>query len=196
MHPYATDSQERKVIPFFIAGTGILLGWVLNRILNLIEIPSPWWIDAPSVMLLYGLIYDLFDKYIWKWGIWRRLKIIRVPDLNGKWVGYLCSSYSGNDKKLDGELEIFQTWRKIQIKLKTKYSKSVSLVAAIVTKDPDGVVIDYEYINEPEPNAMATMHAHRGTAFITQTSDGNTLEGNYYAGRDRRTIGTLRFGRN
>jgi hypothetical protein len=37
------------------------------------------------------------------------------------------------------------------------------------------------------------MHIHRGTAHLRVGPDGKTLEGNYYAGRDRMNLGTIRL---
>lgn len=43
-----------------------------------------------GVTFLYGLIYWLFDNYIWKWKPLR--KVLNVPDLNGHWEGNLTSA--------------------------------------------------------------------------------------------------------
>ena len=66
MHPYTTDSSEKKFIPLYIACLGVVLAWTLNWILRAIQFTLPWWIDAPSVIGFYGLFYNIFDKYIWK----------------------------------------------------------------------------------------------------------------------------------
>jgi hypothetical protein len=54
----------------------------------------PWWIDAPSVMGFYGLIYQWFDKYLW----FRKFIFVpfsSIPNLQGTWVGAIHSSYGG-----------------------------------------------------------------------------------------------------
>jgi hypothetical protein len=50
--------------------------------------------------------------------------------------------------------------------------------------------LTYQYQNQPLANAMRTMHMHYGTAML-RMSDDDTLTGDYYAGRDRRTFGRI-----
>ena len=195
MHTYTTDSSERKFIPLYIASASILLAWGLNRLFNFTQLTVPWWIDAPSVIGFYGLLYTLFNKYLWRSRILRTIGIVKVPDLNGVWNGYVVSSFDKHAKEDKATIKISQTWTRIVIILETNYSKSSSLIAAIVTEDPSGTILSYEYLNEPKPNAKHTMHAHRGTARLTLKSEGKVLEGEYYTGRDRQNFGILRFER-
>ena len=62
MHPYATDSSERKQVPLILAGFAIAAAWGLTRLLMVLDFQIAWWIDAPSTMLFYGIFYTLFDK--------------------------------------------------------------------------------------------------------------------------------------
>ena len=195
MHTYTTDSSERKFVPLYIAGASILLTWGLNRILALAQLIIPWWIDAPSVTGFYSLLYTFFDKYLWKLRILRTIGIVKVPDLNGAWNGYVASSFDEHAKRYKATIRISQTWTRIVIILETNHSKSRSLIAAIVTEDSSGMILSYEYLNEPKLNAKHTMHVHRGTARLTLKSEGKVLEGEYYTGRDRQNFGILRFER-
>jgi len=195
MHPYTTDSSERRFIPLYIAIVSILFAWGLNRLFNFIQLTAPWWVDAPSVVGLYGLLYTLFDKYLWRFRILRTVVIVKIPNLNGTWNGYVASSFDKHATKHNATIRIYQNWTRIIISLETNYSKSSSLIAAIVTENPSGTILCYEYVNEPKPNAKSTMHTHRGTARLILKSDGKVLEGEYYTGRDRQNFGILRFER-
>jgi len=195
MHSYATDSSERKSVPLYIGCTSVLVAWALNRVLGAIQFALPWWIDAPSVIGFYGLVYAIFNKYLWRWRILRTIGVVKIPDLNGTWEGYVASSFDQHATKYDATITIFQNWTQISIILETSNSKSSSLIAAIVTEDPNSMVLSYEYLNEPKPNSKHTMHIHRGTARLTLQSDGKMLEGEYYTGRDRQNFGILRFKR-
>jgi len=195
MHTYTTDSSERKFVPLYIAGASILLTWGLDRILALTKLIIPWWIDAPSVIGFYSLLYTFFDKRLWKLRILRTIGIVKVPDLNGVWNGYVVSSFDKHAKEDKATIKISQTWTRIIIVLETNHSKSISLIAGIVTEDSSGMILIYEYLNEPKPNAKHTMHVHRGTARATLKSEGKVLEGEYYTGRDRQNFGILRFER-
>lgn len=195
MHLYTTDSGERKFVPLYIAGVSVFAAWGLNRILGAMQFTLPWWIDAPSVIGFYGLLYAIFNKYLWRWRILRTMGVVRIPDLNGTWNGYVASSFDEHATKHDATFKIFQNWTRISIILETNYSKSSSLIAAIITEDPNGTVLSYEYLNEPMPNAKHTMHTHRGTARLTMQPNGKVLEGEYYTGRDRQNFGVLGFER-
>jgi hypothetical protein len=195
MHPYATDSEERKQIAFYIAALSIFLAWGLSRIVSLNKPGFMWWIDAPSTIGIYGLLYYLFDRHLWRWKIWRRLGIVKVPDLNGDWSGHVCSSFDDYNKISDATLKISQHWTHISIVLESERSGSKSQIAAILTKDLNIAILSYEYMNEPLPDAEDTMHMHRGTARLVLKDNGNLLEGDYYTGKGRETFGRLIFGR-
>lgn len=195
MHPYATDSNERKLVLFLLAVVSVLSAWFLKRVLGVLEFTIPWWLDAPSVVGFYGMFYIIFDKYLWKMDILRRIGLVKIPDLHGTWEGYITSSFNANAAKYDGTIKICQNWERININMRTQDSKSHSLTAAILTENQNAIIISYEYLNEPMHNAKTTMHAHRGTARLMLASDNQTFEGEYYTGRDRQNFGFLSFSR-
>jgi len=188
MHPYTTDSNERKTISLIIAATSIISAWSLGKIPIF-----PWWVDAPSVIGFYSIFYNIFDKYLWKKNIFRKIKLLNVPIFHGSWKGYITSSFNSHAKKYKSDIKIDQNWSSIQIILKTKFSKSRSLTATILTKDHSEIQISYEYLNEPLPNAKPTMHTHRGTAILSLDPVRQELKGRYYTGRDRQNFGILNF---
>jgi hypothetical protein len=195
MHPYVTDSEERKIIPWFLAVLGVLASWALYAILNSVQVSPPWWIDMPSLIGFYGLFYTVFDKWLWQVPVFHAVGLVKVPNLNGTWEGEISSSYHEHQNKLPATIQIVQTWSKIVINLETESSKSRSQTASVITETPDTILVTYEYLNEPKPHSTSTMHAHRGTARHTLALvDGDvTFNGEYYSGRDRGNFGTLYF---
>ena len=190
MHLYSTDSNERRVVPFFLAALSIALAWMLSGFLAATQLSVPWWVDAPSSMGFYGALYALFDRRLWRNPFIRRLGLVRVPNLAGRWRGYLTSSFDEHVKHLYVEVQIFQTWTQISIVLSTATSQSRSCVAAIQAADPDSIALIYQYENQPQASAPKTMHMHYGTAML-RISNGSLLTGDYYAGRDRGTFGRI-----
>lgn len=187
LHPYATDSDERKLVPLYLAGlaiaSAIALSWVLQKI------HWPGWLDAPATAGFYGLYYELFRRRVWKAKVFHTWGWIKVPLIAGRWKGYVVTSFDEQKGKHVVEAEIRQDWTHLEVRFNTAYSKSHSVVGSILTSgDP---VLDYEYVNEPLPAAVATMHVHRGTASLLLSSDGKTLSGDYYSGRDRQNFGSL-----
>jgi predicted pore-forming effector associated with SMODS systems len=49
----------------------------------------------------------------------------------------------------------------------------------------------YDYVSKPGAYTVPLMQMHHGTGHLSLSSDGKTLTGEYYVGRDRVTYGTL-----
>jgi|SRR5580700_1610112 hypothetical protein len=190
MHGYSTDSDERRVVPLFLALVAISLAWLSSKLLEVTHLAVPWWVDAPSLMVFYGALYTLFDKYVWKNGFACKLGLVKIPNLAGCWRGYLISSFDGHAKRHNLVINIFQTWTQLAVFLATATSISRSCAAVIQVGDPEGVALIYQYQNQPLADATRTMHMHFGTAML-RVSDGGCLVGDYYSGRDRRTYGRI-----
>jgi hypothetical protein len=190
MHGYSTDSSERRIVPLLLALLAIALAWATSKILAATHLSVPWWMDAPSSMAFYGALYALFDKYLWKKSFVRKLGLARIPNLTGRWRGYLVTSFDGHTKQRDLMIHIFQSWTQIVVYLTTATSMSRSCTAVIQIDDPEGVSLVYQYENQPLANATRTMHMHYGTAML-RISNGCCLAGDYYAGRDRQTFGWI-----
>jgi hypothetical protein len=190
MHGYSTDSDERRVVPLLLACAAISLAWLSSRLLTAIHLSVPWWVDAPSLMAIYGTLYTLFDKYLWRMRLVSKLGLVKIPNLAGLWYGYLVTSFDGHAKRRKLIINIFQSWTQITVFLTTATSMSRSCAAVIQLGDPEGVALIYQYQNQPLADATKTMHMHYGTAMLLVSSDGS-LVGDYYAGRDRRTFGRI-----
>jgi predicted pore-forming effector associated with SMODS systems len=190
MHGYSTDSNERRIVPLLLASLAIALAWVTSKSLAAAHLSVPWWADAPSSMAYYGVLYALFDKYLWRASFTRKLGLVRIPNLSGRWRGYLTTSFDGHGKRYDLMINIFQSWTRIVIFLTTRTSVSRSCAGVIQVDDPEGVSLIYQYENQPLADAMKTMHMHYGTAML-RISNCGCLVGDYYAGRDRCTFGRI-----
>ena len=190
MHGYSTDSDERRVVPLLLACLAIFLAWLSSKALMAIHLSVPWWLDAPSSLAFYGALYTLFDRYLWRNSLVSKLGLVRIPNLAGRWRGYLISSFDGHVKRHDLMINIFQSWTQITVFLTTATSMSRSSAAMIQVEDPEGVALIYQYQNQPLADAIRTMHMHYGTAMLRVSTDG-CLVGDYYAGRDRRTFGRI-----
>jgi hypothetical protein len=190
MHGYSTDSSERRIVPLLLALLAIALAWATSKILAATHLSVPWWMDAPSSMAFYGALYALFDRYLWRKSFVRKLGLARIPNLTGRWRGYLVTSFDGHAKQHELMIHIFQSWTQIVVYLTTTTSMSRSCTAVIQMDDPEGVSLVYQYENQPLANARRTMHMHYGTAML-RISNGDCLAGDYYAGRDRQTFGWI-----
>ncbi len=193
-HPYSTNSEERKHVPFYLAILAVLSSLSLAALLHKIEWTPPLWVDFTSVMGLYGLLYGFFKGAAWKWGWLRGLVGVSTPLLSGTWKGTVQNHYDGGAGQVhDVEVIIGQDWTHITVRLIAHNSKSHSLSASMDVTEDECVLI-YDYLNEPKPDAVKTMHMHRGTARLILTG-ADRLEGDYYTGRDRENIGVIKVRR-
>jgi hypothetical protein len=198
-HPYSTDSPERRTMPLFIAASAIGATFLTFFFIDSYHIAVPWWASPPiDTMAFYGLFYELFDRWIWKWSLLHKLHIVRVPDISGTWAGSVHPTETngvsaGLAVRADLRIEIKQSWTEILLLGDAHFSGSRSLSASIITVDE--CTLSYEYLSEPKPSAPNTMHAHRGIARVTLNDRNGTLNGEYYSGRDRQNIGTIRLQR-
>jgi hypothetical protein len=190
MHPYGTDSNERQYIPLILAGLAIAAALLLSYLLDTFSIQIPWWIDAPSTMGFYGIFYSLFNKRIWKMELLRDIGLVKVPVLEGLWKGTITTSFDEHASTHEVEIQIRQKWTQIAINLQGKDSTSHTLAATLLTESPQGIVLSYQYRNEPLPQAVDAMQIHHGTARLTLSNTGR-LEGEYYSGRGRRNYGSM-----
>lgn len=191
MQGYSTDSSERRIVPLLLAALAIVFAWVSSKMMDAWHFSVPWWLDAPSSLAFYGALYTLFDKHLWRNRFVHQLGLSRMPDLTGRWRGFLLSSFDGHVKRHDVLLQIFQTWTQVSVYLTTFTSISRSSAAEIQVSDPEGVCLTYQYQNQPLSYAMKSMHMHHGTAILRLSEERDCLTGEYYAGRDRRTYGQI-----
>lgn len=191
MHPYVSDSEISRNVSLALAGVAILLSWLLAKILATAGVQAPWWVDTPSVMGFYSIVYIVFDRWVWR--VLAKRQIINVPDLDGMWTGMLRSSHDDFASTRPVTMRIQQRWSRILIVVETAHSRSRSTVAGLITDNPSEPAIVYQFDNEPAPAATSTMHTHRGTATLRLRMDRGraVLEGDYYTSRDRTNYGEL-----
>ena len=187
MHSYELDGRGKVAVA--LAAGSVLLVWLLDVALGAVDFEPQWWLSLPSFGGFYGILYQSFDHYLWKWAVLRKLRLVSVPNLNGRWSGEVRSSYVSDVPSLPVSVLVRQRWSKLVIRLEAAHSRSHSVSATLRTRDLAYPTLDYMYRNEPKADAQGTMHTHRGTAMLELK--GSVLEGDYYTGRDRREIGTI-----
>lgn len=191
MHEYSSDAPDRKVARWIIASLAVAAAYFYGITSIYFSFTLPWWVESPSIMLIYGLIHYFYNNRLWKLKLFG-VRFSYIPNCNGTWFGEIESTFQ-RGTKIFGMLQINQTWSKISLYFKNETSESFSRMASLnITSGPSQGLI-YEYANEPRTNASETMHSHRGFAFLKLSTDGERLDGDYYTGRDRNYQGTMSF---
>ena len=190
LHSYESEERGRVTVALF--AVSILLVWLMDMALSAASFDPQWWLSVPSFGGFYAALYWLFDNHVWRWRLWRRAGLVKVPDLNGNWAGNVVSSY-GNGSVHEVTISIVQRWSKLLVRFETEHSQSHSISGALKVADVASPELSYLYINQPKASAPCTMGIHRGTA--TLELKGTVLEGDYYTGRGRMTYGSIRLTR-
>lgn len=173
-----------------LALASVVLALLLGNMLEILYVTIPPWADGPSVLVIFGVLYRLFDSWAWRFSIWKKVRLVQVPCLAGEWEGHSTTSFDDHSMHHPVRVKVEQSWTSISLFFSMEKSHSHSLTASILVHQPGGTTVSYEYRNEPRVDAQGTMHSHRGTAVLKLVSN-NHLEGDYYTGRDRQTCGTM-----
>ena len=191
MNSYVPNNRRGVVSVLLVVSIGLV--GAINAALNTVEFEFQWIVNPFSVAGIFGLLYFMFDRFIWKWRLLRRFDIVTIPDLNGVWRGEIKSSYDQGGQPLQVSVVVSQRWSKILVELDTEESRSKSVAASFLTSGSSSPELVYAYVNEPKPLAKKPMEMHKGTARLAFT--GQDLEGDYYTGRGRVTVGSIRLTR-
>lgn len=161
----------------FLPLCSFLLAWTFFKLLP----NPPFWIETLSPLVAYGLLYSLFEKYCWHWGIFKILGIVSFPDLRGRWKGVQRSSHQDNGINVEVQscIEISQTFSKIYVHAYYQRSQSESAVADFTELNGQNYLF-YTYDNEPNSLKSDTMEAHKGTVKLKYLPKENKLIGSYF----------------
>lgn len=187
MHTYSIDTEERKTIIFFIAFFSMMLNSGFLCIIN--QYSSLEFIKVPSPFVIFGVLYLLFDKIIWKWKICSLF--VKTPNLNGEWEGQYESSYQ--NMVIPATLKIKQTWTKIEIISQNGDTQSNSSMTGIFTNDGGEISLKFEYSNNSNLCMKDKRPSHSGFNHLIYNKEEKVLFGSYYTDKNRCTYGNANF---
>lgn len=190
MHPYIAESQSRATLHIVLAALAVASTWLFQQSLALLHITIPWWAETPSALAFFGLYWKGFDLYAWRWSISRWSGWAEAPDLRGTWRATAETQYNNEPRLAAGRAQITQTSSHLGVLIRWKESRSYSVAGVIQQGRGGEPELIYQYVNEPDPSALATMEIHRGTAWLELIS-ANQLVGEYFSGRGRQQSGKL-----
>lgn len=187
MHPYSLDNNIRRYIYMGIAVISLLIPQYFEKLQAIFGVSEPIGFTI-SFGAIYGVLYFLFDKYLWK--VLSVLKLIVI--LDGKWNAKGISSYQdehGKNFTYDMDVIIKQTFTNIEIFTKTENSTSKSTMASIELNHAQPI-IQYTFENIPKNMANEELQRHPGLVELRIESK-NTLSGDYFSGKHRLRFGEL-----
>lgn len=162
MHDYAIDAEKRKKITMAIVLLYVLGAFVFVRLDDVIKIviyqivgvfvgngaagQEGIYINAVVSILFpgvgVGVLYLVYDRWLWKCK-----PIVRwhgIPNLNGNWIAEIESPLK-NGRKPKIEMEIKQTWNKIQVNGISKTGTSTVSESASLLMQHGQMYFSYSY---------------------------------------------------
>ena len=137
------------------------------------------------------ILWMLFIAWAWKWKIFYPW-LVPFPNLSGNWEGTIKSNWK--EKELEPipiEVSITQNFFNIQVRIKTKESRSYSIGASFDIDNERGFQqLFYTYLNTPKAGVRERSEIHYGSTILN--FDGfkvTKMNGEYWT--DRETTGEI-----
>lgn len=210
MHLYVYQDRSKYPFPLAVLIAIAVVSIAFSLAIN-ITIEDISYIQGPSALLFFGLLYKLFDSYLWRWQPLRTLGIVSMPNLQGEWNSSVISTLPEYPDPLQGSLRIHQTFSRLSITFNTKISRSRSLSAVIAPIDQTTVRLTYQFAAERDvvkPNELSDSERvrsdprrwedHEGTArvfFDLNAGRAQPQSGRYYTDSDQAARGDFHFER-
>jgi hypothetical protein len=137
------------------------------------------------------ILWSIFLAWAWKWRIFYPW-LVPFPNLSGDWEGTIKSNWKG--KELDPiptVVNISQNFFSVQVKIKTKESRSYSIGASFDIDNERGFQqLIYSYLNTPKAGIRERSEIHYGSTILNfEGFKVIKMEGEYWT--DRETTGEV-----
>lgn len=187
MHDYSLRGHPRERLIFYIAAAAFSLMPLITTLKGWIGVGV-----AITTFAVFSVIFMLFDRFVWRTGLFR--KVFRLPDLNGNWncVGTQLDEDGNVTSEWTGSVTISQTWSRISVALQTESSRSRSGPASIECDEGHGFRLLYTYQNEPAPG-QKPLAPHRGTSELIFDDNCQAADGLYFNDHNRKSFGRMKL---
>ena len=135
---------------------------------------------------------SVFNRWLWRTGAVRSILSIKKPYVQGRWNGYIRSSYDNFHTKFPIIIEIHQTYISTHLTYYDERAISRGVVTAFIVEEGASPKLYCIYRNEPIVATKKGLQMHYGTMILTVTNGGAKIKGvyfNYYL--QRSTYGEL-----
>src|SRR5688500_3015166 len=123
MHPYGTDSNERRNLLVALVPISFWLSAAAAGAIRWAGWGPPegvdWIFDPASAAAWFGVLYLYVERRVWRWSWLHRIGFVETPDLNGTWDGTLRTSWDQFREERRIHLIIRQSWTRIVVELRT-----------------------------------------------------------------------------
>lgn len=206
---YSIEGFAREKAVVVVVFVAIVLSALLYSPTNMLvealvaAVPNISWLQligllgAIEPMAIYGILWALYSKRLWRLSVFRRLH--HIPDLSGQWKGSYQSSYPDQDGQRttkDMTMTIHQTFTSINIRcVFPGSSESYAEVVGILDCDEenDSCTLEFSYNNNATDGSQAfdpnRDNSHIGLNILRIT--GREATGSYVTLRNASTKGYM-----
>jgi hypothetical protein len=185
---------KNLIVTILILALAIDMGF--EFIQNYISVGNDFLYRAPTNTAIIASLLIFYDKYLWKYPVFNFL--VKIPNLNGRYEGYIKYEWEGKKEEKETVVEIIQTASKIQVNTyfnsenhENTFSKS--LVEDI--KHENGQFSIYLFYFNSGTNISSYLDCHEGAnclkAFLNDDKSPRKLSGHYFTNRDTQTKGII-----
>lgn len=140
-------------------------------------------IDALILFGVFGLLYALYETYLWRIGFLRCVGLTSFPDVSGRWVGFLTSSYQRNGQNIvvPVTLEIIQDEASVFVRACFERAQSDSLIAGFEAINGRPCLY-YVYDNTISEKSRGSASQDRGVVMLEyfEKDQKRMLKGRYF----------------
>ena len=131
---------------------------------------------GPSIVLI-----KVFNKYVWKCFIVKKILGIDIPYIEGRWEGWIKSTYSNYQQKHEVVIEFTQTLTKISVWYYDKNAVMHSLVSTSILDELGGTPrLLFIYDNNPIISNNSGLHRHIGVMELYIMGNEDVIKGTYF----------------
>lgn len=144
-----------------------------------------------TTIVINILLWLVFIKWVWKCK-WLCPWFVPFPNLSGKWEGEIRSEWEGVKlAPIPTEVNIHQTFFRIQVTLRTGESTSRSIAANFnIDRETGHQQLVYSYMNTPKSGVRERSQIHYGSAKLEfDGTNVDAMEGEYWT--SRKTVGEI-----
>lgn len=179
------DLRKTSHLGFFIIflpAISLAIGWIFAEAFPFL----PFWAETISPLAAYGILYNLFEKYLWHWPVFRTIGVVTQPDIRGRWLGSQLSSFKDqNGKNISSRviMEVRQTFSEIKIETYYKNWQTERCIASFMTIDGQCVLFIL-FETSPKVQYEGDANQHKGVMRLTLLPD-NHITGTYFNAEGR-----------
>ena len=196
MHAYSIDSSIRRNIYVGLGFFAFMIPTICNFMTHKVShfftsVPNLAW--PLSFATTFGVLYFVFDRYMWKWKISR--SIHKIPNLEGVYSVKGLSSYELDETTqapkycFNMEIKIKQSFSRIEVFSESNDSTSRSTLAGFCMDHAVGL-FRYSFENTPKNKSNPELQRHPGLIEL-RIKDNDELQGDYFSGKHRLRYGEL-----